>query len=141
MYENILSNRHSHRGQWKTLDIFLCCYLPHFPEEGCRFSLNLKFAIFARLASKGVPGIFWSLTAHFNSGVIHDCGHIECFKKQALGIRTWVFMCIQQVLLASYLSSEPWEWLCFKLWTWFFAEFFSLQQTVVIIFLTCVNIF
>lgn len=62
VYGNMLSNRHSHRGQRKAFDIFLCCYRPYFLEEGCRFSLNLKFAIFARLASKGVPGIFWSLT-------------------------------------------------------------------------------
>lgn len=113
IYGNMLSHGQTHRCQRMTLDIFLFCYLLYFLETGSRFSLNLNFTLTDRLASQWVPGVCWSLTAQLNTRVIHICGHIQLFKKQAVGIRTRVFICIEQVVLSCYPSSQPQEWLCF----------------------------
>lgn len=52
VYGNMLAYGHIRRGQWVAMDRYFYCYLLYFLETGNRFALNLKFAVFARLASQ-----------------------------------------------------------------------------------------
>lgn len=52
VYGAMFAHGHIHRGQRIVVDIYFYCYLLYFLETGNRFTINMKFAVFARLASQ-----------------------------------------------------------------------------------------